>query len=176
MLKRFENVIKTWDTRTIWGWSSVKEKWINIGKSLAIFGVLIDHTSGILYSHYVFKLGSFFSVSLFILIMGVTTYWSYESSEVKLGIKVVKRVKGILVPYIIAIFMYMIIHLRYIDMDAAVSYFFHFNITGPLYYVLLYIQLLLISPLVYRLIKIIQHKKSLWYSVSALIGGGCTVN
>lgn len=133
----------------------MKEKWINIVKCLAIFCVMIDHTAGVLYTAREVQLASFCSVSLFILAMGVTTYWSYESSKEKLGIKVIKRVKRILVPYIITIFLYMISIYRAFDMEGAVSYFWHFNISPPLYYIMLYIQLLLISPLVYYLINCI---------------------
>lgn len=152
----------------------MKEKWINIVKCLAIFCVMIDHTAGILYTAHEVQLASFCSVPLFILAMGVTTYWSYENSKEKLGIKVIKRVKEILVPYIIAVFLYMLSIYRTFDMDGAVTYFWHFDISDPLYYVMLYIQLLLTSPVIYYLINCIFKEfklGKLLKSVFALVLG-----
>lgn len=65
-----------------------KEKWINISKAVAIMAVMIDHIHGILYDSYNVLYASFFSVSLFVLLMGVTSYWSYDNSENKIGSKV----------------------------------------------------------------------------------------
>lgn len=51
--------------------------WIDMAKLMAIIAVLIDHTRG-LYENLKIAFFSYYSVSLFILLMGVTNYWAYE--------------------------------------------------------------------------------------------------
>lgn len=48
--------------------------WLNCAKFVAIFAVMIDHTNGILYTNQEVAWASYFSVSLFILISGITSY------------------------------------------------------------------------------------------------------
>ena len=51
-------------------------KWLNCAKCMAILAVIVDHTNGILYTNPHIALASYFSVSLFILIAGMTSYMS----------------------------------------------------------------------------------------------------
>ena len=60
---------------------NMHERWIDIGKSFAIFAVLTDHLCGTLYTRSSIIYSSFFSVSLFILLMGVTTYWTFDKKN-----------------------------------------------------------------------------------------------
>lgn len=50
--------------------------WVDIAKFLAILAVMTDHTNGVLYSSHYIAYMSYFSVSLFILMMGVTSVCS----------------------------------------------------------------------------------------------------
>lgn len=61
-----------------------KERWINIGKFVAIFAAIVDHLRGSLYSSEGIQRISYVSVSLFIFLMGITTYWSFENSKIAL--------------------------------------------------------------------------------------------
>lgn len=75
----------------------MKEKWINVAKCFAIFAVMIDHTYNILYTNEDWQYCSFYSTSLFILLMGITSYWSYGCSADKLGKKVTMRIRKIMI-------------------------------------------------------------------------------
>ena len=48
--------------------------WINGAKLVAILAVLVDHTNGVLYINQEFALASYFSVALFVLLSGMTSY------------------------------------------------------------------------------------------------------
>ena len=130
-----------------------KERWVYIAKGLAILAVMTDHSRNILYSNDRIQRLSYFSVSLFIIIMGVTTYWSYNNSRISLRKKVITRLWGILLPYFVANFLAYCLFNCSFNWDAYCYYALHFNIAGPYYYVLLYIQLVLISPVLFIVVK-----------------------
>lgn len=52
--------------------------WIDCAKFAAIVAVMIDHTKGILYADMDVAIASDYSVSLFILLAGITSYLSAE--------------------------------------------------------------------------------------------------
>ena len=147
------------------------ERWVNIGKCIAIIAVMTDHMAEVVYSSSGFQSITFFSVTLFILLMGVTTYWSFENSEVPAWKKVVSRIRKIVVPYIIAVFIFHCLANRGFDWDIYIDTLVHFNASGPHYYVLLYILLVLMSPIVYRLIGFINKKSKVANIVIALALG-----
>lgn len=51
--------------------------WLDFGKFIAILAVLLDHSSGLLYKTPLIQRATFFSVSLFILTSGITSYYSF---------------------------------------------------------------------------------------------------
>ena len=53
--------------------------WINCAKCVAILAVLVDHTYQRLYDNQDISKLSYFSVSMFILLAGMTTYMSIEN-------------------------------------------------------------------------------------------------
>lgn len=155
----------------------MKQKlWINLAKFAAIIAVLVDHTNRVLYTRRSVAMFSYYSVSLFIFIMGVTTYLSFKRNIGMVGKKVSKQILGILVPYIIATFIYQITRYKQFDFMQFLKYLVSFNISGPFYYVLLYIQLLLISPVIFYFIEF-AVKKSDWgrFSKMLYLGLGCGV-
>ena len=139
----------------------VRKNWVDIGKFFAIMAVLVDHTSGTLYeSEYIAWL-SYFSVELFILLMGITTYWSFYKGDDTLGRKVFKRIKAIFIPYVIATIIYSTFLYGAMDIEKILHHIFYFDASLHFYYVSLYIQLLLISPIMFAIIKKCHlHKKS----------------
>lgn len=50
--------------------------WLNGAKFVAILAVMVDHTNGVLYSNWSIAYASYFSVSLFIILAGMTSYFS----------------------------------------------------------------------------------------------------
>ncbi|WP_029233392.1 acyltransferase family protein [Butyrivibrio sp. VCB2006] len=149
-----------------------KEKWVDIAKGLAILAVITDHSRNTLYSNDRIQRISWFSVTLFILIMGVTTYWSYNNSKTPLYKKVVARISGIFVPYVVATFFVRCFFDRSFSWDSFYNSIWHFNAAGPYYYVLLYIQLLLISPVMFLLIKELDHLSGYRKISLEILGGG----
>ena len=61
----------------------VKEqiKWINCAKMVAILAVMTDHTFDVLYTNSKIAMASYFSVSLFIILSGMTSYLSYSKNN-----------------------------------------------------------------------------------------------
>ena len=138
-----------------------KMRWVDIAKCVAILAVMTDHMRGSLYGSNSIQEITYFSVTLFILLMGVTTYWSFENPGVPFWEKVVKRIKSIFIPYIVAVFVYnCFAHKSFSWTD-----FWHdlilFDAAGPHYYVLLYIMLVTASPVLFCLIKKNDGKLSL---------------
>ncbi|MCR4933499.1 MAG: acyltransferase [Lachnospiraceae bacterium] len=138
---------------------NARTKWVDVAKFMAIIAVMIDHTIGILYSDGYIQFFSFYSVSLFILIMGITTMWSYSKNSYDLCKKSLNKCLKILRPYAVATIIYSIFSDRVFNFEAILNRFIHFNASPPFYYVLLYIQLVIISPLLFYVFKIASQKK-----------------
>lgn len=137
-----------------------KEYCINMAKFVAILAVLVDHTNGVLYSRRSIAMSSYFSVSLFILLMGITTYWSFERNFGQLRNKIIKQIARMAGVYLVATAIYQMAAFRNFDLQAFMTAAVHFNASGPFYFILLYMQLLLVSPLIFYGMKL-YHKKLL---------------
>ena len=140
-------------------------KWVNCAKCVAILAVIIDHTKGVLYTNDNISYLSFFSVSLFIVISGMMSYLSNDRRKDEWGKSFIHAIHNILPAYLLATFVYQIIATGYFDFFSYIQYITHFNITGPFYYVLLYIQLMLISPLLYNTISRIPSKYQIFSEI-----------
>lgn len=128
--------------------------WIDCLKAIAILAVLLDHTFMVLYDNPNVQTATFFSVSLFILVMGITTWISEEGhSKEENGAKIKRKIKKIIIPYIVATFMYTVVQDRYFNFELFINRVILFNASSPLYYVALYIQLIFINVFLYTIIK-----------------------
>lgn len=140
-------------------------KWINCAKFLAIIAVIIDHTHGVLYANHRISLFSFFSVSLFIIISGMMCYLSNEKHGLSWLETFVRSSRNIVVAYLLANFIYLIYIQRSFDLKIYLQYVISFNISGPFYFVLLYLQLMLVNRPLYSIIKRAPKKYNvLWES------------
>lgn len=148
-----------------------KEKWVDVAKGLAILAVMTDHSRNTLYTNDRIQRISFFSVTLFIMIMGVTTYWSYNNSKIPLWEKVKSRILGIFVPYVVATIVAHCFFNRSFSWDSYYYCVLHFNATGPYYYVLLYVQMLLISPILFLGVKKLESLPRAKMVVLEILGG-----
>ena len=128
-------------------------KWINCAKFVAIFAVMIDHTGGILYDNQSIKIGSYFSVSLFILISGMLCYSSNKRNDLDYVHTVLKSCKKIVISYLIATFICQIVTFHFFDFGDYMHYVVNFNLMGHFYYVLLYIQLMLVNKVLFCIIE-----------------------
>ncbi len=131
----------------------IRERWIDIAKAIAIIGVLTDHLKGTIYPNDSIQRISFFSVTLFILLMGITTYISFATSSLPIYKKVLNRIVGIVLPYIVACFVFCIAIDRGFYWNSFWTHLINFNASGPHYYVLLYIQLIILAPLLFYFLK-----------------------
>ncbi len=127
--------------------------WIDVAKFMAIIAVMIDHTNGLLYKNQRVAYFSYYSVSLFILMMGVTSYWSYSKYNGSIIKKVGKGCWKIIRPYLVATLVYSILCDHQFHFATYLTRVIHFNASGPFYYVLLYLQLLFLAPVLYSVLK-----------------------
>ena len=137
---------------------SKRAQWIDVAKFMAIIAVMIDHTSNLLYTDKAITYFSYFSVSLFILVMGITTMWSYNSDGRNVWEKTRRKCLGIIGPYIVATFVYGILKYGELDFEVMFEHIIRFNISGPFYYVLLYVQLVLVSPILFYIFEKAETK------------------
>lgn len=145
-------------------------KWINCAKSMAIIAVITNHTFRKLYTNYYITVASYFSVSLFIIISGMICYLSNEKHELGWFGTFVRSTRKIIAAYLLANFIYLIYTCQNFDLEIYLRYVFSFNISGPFYYVLLYLQLMLVCRPLYNIIKKVPEKYSvLWESGIGII-------
>ena len=126
--------------------------WLDFAKLMAIIAVMTDHSKSILYNSNNIQICSFFSVSVFILMMGISSYWSYRRYEItEYKTKIKSKISRIFYPYLLATFIY---YHNFFDFEEFISHLIHFNASGPLYYVSLYIQLLIVAPFFFIFLQI----------------------
>lgn len=136
-------------------------QWVDLAKFLAICAVIVDHTCMVLYENQGVQLLTYYSVSMFILMMGITSFWTLERvEENRFDRYIIHKCWGIFRPYIIATFIYFVVIFKSFDLEVFWNYILHFNISGPFYYVFLYIQLVLISPVLFKILS--KLKKYKW--------------
>lgn len=143
--------------------------WIDLCKLIAIIGVLIDHTYNVLYSDAKIQLFSFYSVSLFIFVMGITSYHSLNKTSISCRKWIQNKSIGIIIPYLIATLIYLIYANRSFDIWAYFIHIIYFNMSAPFYYVALYLQLVIISPIIYLLLSKIDTLKLKWVYYAFLL-------
>lgn len=127
--------------------------WINVAKACAIVGVVLQHVSGLLYSDQRIFYSVWWVVALFIMIGGYNAMSSYKNR----GYVVMKRrLLGIGIPYVVATIIYQIHHFNFYETCLALC---HFDASGPLYYVAVYLQLALITPVLISIIRYCEAGK-----------------
>ena len=85
--------------------------------------------------------------------MGVTTYWSFDRYEGIIWKKAFKMIVNIILPYALCVFICYIVYYKEFGWNEYWGYFFKFNINGPHYFVMLYIQLAIVAPILFYLLK-----------------------
>ncbi|MCR8843055.1 acyltransferase [Paenibacillus sp. SC116] len=140
--------------------------WIDFLKGLSILAVVVDHMYGILYVSREFHLFTVFSVTLFIFLAGVTSVISLDRNKLAFKDYLIKRTKGILIPFIVASIIYSIInHNYYFNLSVFWNELIMFKASPPFYFVLFYCQLILISPVLYKIL----NKSGILLKLSSLI-------
>lgn len=131
----------------------MERKWINCAKFVAIMAVLVDHTRNTLYRSNTVWTFSFYAVSLFVILSGMTSYISETRRKETYVSDFIHSGKKIFVDYCIATLIYQIAMYHYLDLALYFKYLLYFNISGPFYFVCLYLQLMLVKKILYLEIK-----------------------
>lgn len=142
-------------------------QWINWAKFVAMVAVLVDHSYGILYTNHDIAIASYFSVSLFIIVSGMT---SYISNQIRISEKwhqtFWRSSSKMIVAYLVAAFFCQVLKTHTFNLKDYCIGVLHFNISGPFYYVALYLQIMFISRPLFNLIRESSLKRD-------IIVGGC---
>ena len=141
-------------------------KWIDCTKTVAIIAVAVDHCNGFCYSSPLVAQMSYFSVSLFILLSGISTGLSFPRR--KSYIHQIKKCGMLFLQYAIATLIIQVYSQKFFDLKMYIAHILSFDIQGPFYFLLFYFQLALIAPLLmdwYAFCR--EQKKSwLWHSIT----------
>lgn len=142
-------------------------KWIDFMKAIAILAVLTDHSFGTLYSDIKITQASFFSVTLFILVSGINSYTAFlRHRNTPYGTDIKRKLKSILIPYGIATAVYGIIAVGKFDLMYFINSFLNFSSAAPFYFVVVFIQLLLISRFFCLIVNAVRESgRAIWQKV-----------
>jgi fucose 4-O-acetylase-like acetyltransferase len=135
--------------------------WIDFLKGLAISAVFVDHTVDILYTHRTIQWASFFSVGLFVIVAGGNAYSSLERRTCT-GFDhkfIISGLKKIILPYIAATCFARVARDSLFKLPDVLNSLWRFNAEGAYYFVVFYIQLIVIAPFLYLCIKIADRSK-----------------
>lgn len=146
-------------------------RYIDFLKGLAIIAVVIDHMYGVLYTDYRIQLISFYSVTLFIFLAGVTSYISMEKKRlINYDFRyILMRLKSIGVQYIIATIIITTYTMRFFDLKTIIERIITFTAAAPFYFILFFSQLIIVSPILYLFLKKIENIKKIYIKLSLLI-------
>lgn len=137
-----------------------RQKWIDCAKLVAIIAVIVDHCYGFLYNNSQMAMASYFSVSVFVMLSGVTSYMSNQRSETNaIWMLTIKRILSVFLPYVLATAIYQIVLTKYFDVTVFFNNVIAFNATPPFYFILFFLQLIAINPFLYSLLRFGNNHK-----------------
>lgn len=106
-------------------------------------GVMVQHVNGILYTDQRVANSVLWVVAAFVILGGYNIMSSWRQNRVA---DVGKRLRKIIIPYVICTCVYVIWEEHFFSAERVWQRILHFNAAGPLYFVAVYIQLVVISP------------------------------
>lgn len=128
-------------------------KWVNCAKAMAILAVMVDHTRGYLYENKDVAYASYYSVSLFILISGMTSYLSDQRHRESWWQTFIRSSKKLVNAYCIAGAVCLVWLTKSFDLLTYMNGLIHFNILSLHYFVFLYIQLMLVNRFLFNFLQ-----------------------
>lgn len=120
--------------------------WIDCAKYCAIVAVAVDHSHTLLYQSQYIAYASYFSVTLFILLSGLSAWYSYLNRPQTVAYQL-KKIGQLSLQYLFAVFIVYRYQNKSFDLVSYLGAALSFNIQAPYYFFLFFFQLLLISPL-----------------------------
>lgn len=144
-------------------------QWIDCAKTVAIVAVVVDHCYLLLYDNLYIAEASHFSVGLFVLLSGITTFIS-GSKKGNSWRRQLTKIGKVTLQYMLAVFAVLIVSTQYFDLRTYLQYFVNFNIQGPYYFLVFYFQLLLLAPLLIYWCEFCETRKYklVWHMVTLL--------
>ncbi len=124
--------------------------WIDAAKTVAIIGVVFQHLWGWAYDDEILYNSVFYAVGLFVMIGGYNAYVSFLR---KGSCSTLKRIMGILIPYVVATAVYVAASGKGLIPSEYALRLIHFDACAPMYYVAVYIWLAIATPVLARLLK-----------------------
>ena len=135
-------------------------RWINIGKLIAIIAVIMDHMYMTLYTSNTVQMSFYYSVSVFVILSGITSYYSNERHLENRGLKeTARKIGNVFIPYMVAVAVYLVLYDHFLDLKVYIKFLFSFNLSGPFYFVTFFVQLIIISPLLFDSIRFAKNTR-----------------
>jgi len=136
-------------------------------KVVAILAVILNHTAGIIFDNQLILLHTGFSVTLFILLAGITSSVSISGRNEIDHKYLWYRLRAPITSYIIASFVYHVfVNSMRFDFITFINQLATFSASPPFYFFAFYIQLVLCSTILY---KVINFKNNCLYHIGILI-------
>lgn len=121
--------------------------WIDCAKLIAMIGVILRHGQGMIYESTVLKYTSYYAVPLFVILSGMSAWYSAKRSDWQFSMKKqLLKILSLFGSYAFAVLVYQIYRERFFDAWTYLQNLAGFNISGPFYFFVFYFQLVLISP------------------------------
>jgi len=144
----------------------MKKKWIYQIRAVAVIAVVICHQQGLLHSSELVQLLTLYSVSLFVLCMGITKAISLNNFNLKYNqIKnytltkyTVNSMQSCLSTYLVATIAYLV-QMKLFTIETFFNSLLNFNASAPLYFIRYYIVFSIIAPVLFSMVKIIYNLK-----------------
>lgn len=133
-------------------------KWIDCAKAIAIMAVVVDHCNGVLYTNQAIACASYFSVSLFVLLSGLSAQITSRGGVKPLSYQL-KKVGSFFLEYMLATFVLYCFYFRGFDLKTYIAHVLNFSISGQYYFFVFFFQLLLTSPFLVSWCKFCESKK-----------------
>lgn len=144
------------------GMETKRINWIDCSKAVAIIAVAVDHCHNLLYSSDTLQQASFFSVSVFVLLSGVSTGVTSKYKD-RDYIYQLKKIGKLFKDYAIATGVYLIFAEHFFDLKTYITYLLNFNIKELFYFLLFFFQLLLVSPFLVKCCKFFsKFNRGIW--------------
>lgn len=147
-------------------------KWIDCAKAVAIIAVIVNHCYGLLYTDMLLLRASFFSVSLFVLLAGL----SAGLHRKKAYPHQLKKVGVYYAQYAIATAVLLIYYTRWFVLETYITHVLNFSIQSPYYFWVFFFQLMLISPALLSWCDFCSSRRWswLWHAATLLLLCGCS--
>lgn len=128
--------------------------WISCAKLIAMIAVILDHMHGLLFQNPTIDNWSFFSVTSFVFLSGITAYQSnIRHLNEPVAQYTLKRLLKLFIPYITVTTFTVLITGKFFNFKSVLNEILSFKTFGPAYYVLMALQLIAISPILARIIR-----------------------